>query len=202
MTGRRGFSLMEVLIVLSLLVLLSGSMFGFLWNLTRNRDRLISLGRDGQAGGVVIERIENDLFCGIAGSGGVAGVEGDTSRLKILTRGVWMPGEAEGQGARALGDLQGTELVFSGGVLRATRWVGGDGGGEAEVVSDRIADCRIRYFDGREWVETFDSQAAGRLPAAVEVSLWFGEGAASRPADRRRVVVVPDGPQAAWKEGS
>ncbi len=200
---RRGFTLMEVLIVLGLLVLLSGSMFGFLWNLSQNRDRLIAMGKDEQAGGVVIERIENDLLCGVASGGGVAGIEGDAARLRILTRGVWAPVEADGAvAATALGDLQGTELTFNGGTLKASRWIGSGGSGEAEVVSGRIAGCRFRYFDGREWKESFDSQAVGRLPAAVEVSLWFGDAVAGRAPDRRRVVTVPDGPQAAWKEGS
>jgi hypothetical protein len=190
---------MEVLIVMGLLLLLSGAMFGFLWNLTAGRDRLIAIGRDEQSGGVVIERVENDLLCGIAGGGGHAGIDGGATRLRMLTRGVW-PGADASAGGKSLGDLQGTELAFNGGSLTASSWVGAAGPGEAEVVSDRIAGCRFRYFDGREWQESFDSQASGRLPAAIEVSLWFGSPAAGRPADRRRVVSVPDGPQAAWKE--
>jgi hypothetical protein len=186
---------------MALLLHLSGAMFGFLWNLTASRDRLISMGRDEQAGGVVIERLENDLLCGIAGSGGAAGIEGGATRLKVLTRAVWPPRGDDGSApARGLGDLQGTELAFVGGSLTASRWVGARGPGEPEVVSDRIAGCRFRYFDGREWKESFDSGASGRLPAAIEVSLWFGSPPAGRAADRRRVVAVPDGPQAAWKE--
>lgn len=196
---RHGFTLVEVLIVLGLLALLSGSMFGFLWNLHRQRDRLIAMGEDEQAGGVVIERIENDIYCSIAGGRGGAGIQGSATSLRILTRGVWASAEAGGRPlGEALGDVQGTQLAFGGGVLSASRWTGAGGSGEAEVVSGRIAACRFRYFDGREWKESFDSQAAGRLPAAVEVCLWFGDAAPGRAPDRRRVIPIPDGPRAAW----
>lgn len=198
--ARRGFTLIEVLIVLGLLVMLSGALFGFLWNLTASRDRLIAMGRDEQAGSVVMERVENDLLCGIAGSGGVAGIDGSATRLRVLSRGVWsVSGLDAASGGAALADLQGTELSFSGATLSASRWAGASGSGEAEVVSDRIAGCRFRYFDGREWKENFDSKGMGRLPAAVEVSLWFGSGMQGRAPDRKRIVTVPDGPQAAWK---
>ncbi len=91
----------------------------------------------------------------------------------------------------------------------------------------------MRYVDGKEWKQSFDSVGAGALPVAVEVAVWFGapkadpgaakpatrggaveksedDGAArqetdaatvpSREPDRLRVIVVPDGPVASWKE--
>src|SRR5699024_8856954 len=105
-----------------------------------------------------------------------------------------------GESGKVLGEVQGTEIAFSGGAVRATRWTGASGSGDSEVVSGRFSGCEFRYFDGREWVEQFDSQSAGRLPAAVEVSLWFEGPSEGRTPDRRRVITVPDGPVAAWKE--
>ena len=41
---------------------------------------------------------------------------------------------------------------------------------------------RLRYLDERTWKSSFDSSAMGRLPAAIEVSIWFADGAEEEPA--------------------
>lgn len=198
---RSAFTLFEVLIVIGLLTLLSGSMFGLLWNLGATRDRLIEMGESEQAAGVILERIESDLICAVASAGDAAGVEGSATRVRILTRAAWLPRESgQGRGSAALADLQGTEVSFESGRLTASRWLGSAPAGEAEPVSGRITGCRFRYFDGREWAGSFDSMRAGALPVAIEASLWLVDAPAGRAPDRRRLMVIPDGPAAAWKE--
>ena len=172
---RRGFTLMEVLIALAVLTLLGGSMLGFLWDLLDRRDALIRASVDGQAGSAALDRIEMDAVCAFAGDAGVgAGIAGTATSLRFLSRGVAIPLAAGETGAA---DLQRSEYSFDAraGVLRARRWTGSTGETELEVVSDRVQRMRVRYFDGRGWAPSFDSLAAGGLPVAIEVALWFGE---------------------------
>jgi hypothetical protein len=109
-----------------------------------------------------------------------------------------------------LTDLQGCEISVAAGTLSARRLSQSPGG--LEVIAEGVERVRFRYFDGREWLEKFDSAATGELPVAIEASLWFGEAPAAsdppepeeapRAPDRTRVMVVPDGPVAAWKAGA
>jgi prepilin-type N-terminal cleavage/methylation domain-containing protein len=253
---RGAFTLMEVILAVALLALLSGAMCTFIWDLETRRRELAAAARDQQAGGVLVERLEGDLLAGLVGDPVVgAGVQGTATGVKLLTRGVAMLGGGGGRGSGATarggeaggartgagGDLIGAEYVFdeSGGVLKGRRWNAGLGAaaaGEFETISDRVERVRLRYFDGREWVESFNSLERGALPVAVEVAVWFrtgvkpkaaetgGAGASGlkvdatkplsaatdagmsvdavlplRDPDRLRVIVVPDGPSAAWK---
>lgn len=213
----RAFSLVEVLLALAISLLLGAAVLSLLLNLGRRRTTILSLAGEQQSTGVFLHRLEADLSAALAGDGAVgAGVKGTGTELSLLTRGVVLGGVVQGRGASVLGDLQGSRYVFDreGGVLKARRWTAGRGSGESgefEVVSSRIRRLRFRYFDGREWKSGFDSLAEGALPVAVECAVWTGTPASQTNAaaggerwgapDRLRVVVVPDGPSAAWKEG-
>ncbi len=230
MSRARAFTLMEVLLAVALVLLLSGAVYGFLWNLLGQRDRVAQTAAEAGTAGAIIERIEADLLGSLAGAAGKSGIAGTTSSLRLLSRGVAVPVD-DSERAGALGDLHGTEIVFDrvSGVVRARRWyAGGDGESEFEEIGRGVQRLRFRYFDGRRWVSAFDSAAEGRLPAAVEVAVWFGAllerpettaetertGAGDeermgeppptpdREPERVRVMVVPDGPTAAWREGS
>jgi hypothetical protein len=155
---------------------LLGAMIAFTWNLLDRRAALARGARDVQAGTALIEQIENDLLAGLVGDAGVgAGVKGTATTLRLLTRGVWL---GDAAGTATSGDLHGTEYAFDGaGRLSAHRWVqgldGGGGGGSFDVISDRVQRLRLRYFDGREWRDSFDSLETGGLPVAIEVAMWF-----------------------------
>lgn len=175
----RAFTLLEVILVLGIVAMLAGSIFGFMWNLLSYRDVLAREARQSQAGNSVIERIESDVLCGLAGDAGKgAGVAGSANRLKLLTRGVGIPADQDDRAAVA-GDLQASEYEFDAGtgVLKARRWnlTGKGQPPEFDVVSDHVQGLRLRYFDGKEWVESFDSLAGNGLPVAIEIAMWFGE---------------------------
>lgn len=228
---RRSFTLLEVLLALGLVVLLSGAVYGFLWNLLGQRDRMVQAGSEADAADVIVERLEADLFGSLAGAGGRAGISGDSSSIRVLSRGVALPTEGE---AGTPGDLLGTEITWDrfAGIVRARRWEGVEPGGEFEPIARGVQRLRLRYFDGRTWKPSFDSTS--RLPAAVEAAIWFGApperpetasdlapsavtdgdgGAAGsddrlgppptpdRHPDRVRVMVVPDAPESSWREG-
>jgi prepilin-type N-terminal cleavage/methylation domain-containing protein len=182
---RRGFTLLEVVLALSLAVLLLGASMTFLWELADRRSTLARGTRDLHAAVVLVERLEADLAAGLAGDDGIgAGIEGTETKLKLLTRGVWLaPAGANAgtpvAGGAGEGDLQASEYQFdpTAGRVSARRFVvkpgAPGGGGDMELVSDRVERLRFRYYDGRAWRTSFDSKAAGDLPVAIEVAVWF-----------------------------
>lgn len=74
-----------------------------------------------------------------------------------------------------MGDLQGAEYVFKGDRVSGTRWRGASREGDLgdDTIIEGVGLVRFRYFDQGQWVTRFDSAQAGRLPAAIEVSVWF-----------------------------
>jgi prepilin-type N-terminal cleavage/methylation domain-containing protein len=209
----RGFTLLEVLLALVLIAMLTSGIFGFMLNIVSRQDAVLESTRSIRAAGALFELLEADLACVVAGDGVLgAGLAGDDRQLRVMTRRVWAPLSAA-EGAAALGDLQVTAYSFSveEGVLRATRSpaeprvnVAG-GGGAGEPIAERIEALRFRYFDGRRWLESFDSLESAGLPAAVEVVVWFGRSAGvdvgegdehslpDRAPDRFRIISIPDG---------
>ena len=58
-----------------------------------------------------------------------------------------------------------------------------------------LGDLRLRYHNGQQWQDSFDSIEEGGLPTAVLVEAWLHEGImdaseADIPPDRRRVMTV------------
>jgi hypothetical protein len=210
-----GFTLFETLLALALVAMLASSIFAFLWNLSDRRAQLDRIAGEERVSGVLMDRIEADLLCGLAGEDGVgAGVKGTGTSLILLTRGVRLPtGE---QALRASSDLIACEYSFdpASGILKARRWEGGTSAPELEEVSGGLKRVRFRFYDGGAWQNSFDSLSQNGLPAAVEVALWFGETVkpdADKPApeeketsaaapDRIRTIIIADGPATPWKE--
>ncbi len=207
--GRAGFTLIEVMLALALIGLLASAMMSFLWSLS---DRQAWLGRavaQAQATDALFDRLEGDLLGAIAGDARLGGgFQGGAARLRLLSRGVDL---ADG----GAGDLQESVYHFLGESLSLSRRPlgvsGDDAAAEPYPLLSRLSRVRFRYFDGRTWKLDFDSAAAGRFPAAIEVCVWragrapavegaSGDGseAAWPEPDRSRVIVVPDGPEAAW----
>lgn len=213
----RAFTLMEVMVALTLIGLLSGAVMGFLWSLASRQGALARAAAEAQGIDTLLDRLEGDLLGGLAGDPRLgAGIDGSAVRLRLLTRGVDV-----GDGGAA--DLQEAVYSFSGGTLSLSRRPVGPGAGgiaaEQHALATGLSRVRFRYFDGRSWKPSFNSGAVRRLPAAIEIEVWRGgrapaaaaegasggEGAAATGAeaewpepDRSRVIIVPDGPEAAW----
>jgi hypothetical protein len=202
MTGRRAFTVMEVLLALGLGAMLAGAVTAFAWRIASSQRSLALAAADAQGADALLDRLESDLLGAIAGDARHgAGVRGSSTRLRVLTRGVDF---ADGGAA----DLQEAVYEFIGPMLWLARGPAGQPN-ERHALSSRALRARFRYFDGRSWSTAFDSATSGRLPAAVEVALWFEPLGPSAPPpdhwpepDRVRVLVIPDAPEAAWSARS
>jgi prepilin-type N-terminal cleavage/methylation domain-containing protein len=219
MSTRRGFSLLEMMLALALVAMLSGGIFGFLWNLMDRRDRLLAMTAEAQSAGALFELLEADISCAIAGDPvRGAGISGDSQSLRVLSRRVWAPVSLAERPAAA-GDLQRSEYTFDGGegVIRLRRQPEpspAGTSGSSDVLGRRVQAVRFRYFDGRMWVNEFDTLKRTDLPVAIELAVWFGAPAPAgadgdaaevpevpqRSPDRLRIIAVADGPTTTWKE--
>lgn len=203
MTRRSAFTVMEVMLALALGAMLAGAVMGFVWRMSSQQRAIALAASDSQGADALLDRLEADLLGAIAGDARRgAGVQGSATRLQVLTRGVDL-----GDGGAS--DLQRAVYEFIGPMMWLSRGPAEAGAGERHALSARALRARFRYFDGRAWVLSFDSKSAGRLPAAIEVALWFEPiGDPDAPAaplperwpepDRVRVMVIPDAPEAAW----
>ncbi|GEM_PF-690838 len=196
-----GFTLMETLVALALLLVLVGMVFAFGMNLTASRDRLSKHIRQSQAVRVFLDRLEQDLHTSLAADAGQGvGIVGDESSLRLLSRSVGSMGQTQGISI-AMRDLQRSEYRWNAGsrTLEASR-----GAVAAEsswsTIADDLGFVQWRYHNGSSWVNRFDSGSTKRLPVAVEVAIWFvppPQDPSASPPDERSMEDEPDDPLAA-----
>lgn len=176
---RRAFTLVEVLLAILLIMAISSAMFVFLWGLSARRDLMLTSTVVESAASVMLEELEASLASTfVVGGDGKPGVKGDSGRIAVLSRGV----NATGDDAD-LSDLQGCEFQFDvrTGVVRGKRLAG-----EFSELGGTFERVQFRYYDGREWLTSFDSAAKKTLPVAVEVRIWHG-----RPATEETTSEAP-----------
>jgi len=191
----RGFTLIEVLIAIALLIAVVGTSFTFMNNLLNSRQRLMDEAARQRSTTILIDRLEASLLTCIAGdSAHGAGIAGDDRSIAILTRGVAAHLAETGlRDPRVLGDLQRVEFRFvessqsiearstavsiarPSDTERGERADDEEGGVEEEPfwTLGSAAVVRFRFHDGSRWVDSYDSIQAGHLPSAVEVAIWF-----------------------------
>ncbi|MBL8851483.1 MAG: hypothetical protein JNG89_17500, partial [Planctomycetaceae bacterium] len=63
----------------------------------------------------------------------------------------------------------------------------------AKLIAPEIASLTFRYFDGQEWVDSWDSMAMDGLPLAIEVTLGYRDEAAEADLPTGLSSVVPIG---------
>ncbi|MHC4217414.1 MAG: type II secretion system protein GspJ [Planctomycetota bacterium] len=197
---RRAFSLLEVLVAIGLVILLFGSMFTFMYDTLSARGRALEHAGRQLAAVTLIERAELDLMSCIVGDRVYgAGVEGDNTSLRTLTRGLATHLAGRGTGDPVVfGDLQQVEYRFEEdrGRIEARRRPAGVRGPDRTPfapLGGTVYKVRFRYHDGSVWRDSYDSMAEGRLPEAVEIAVWFhpwpGE---QRPEEEDPALEIPE----------
>lgn len=58
------------------------------------------------------------------------------------------------------------------------------GGPRPESLAPEVVALRFRYFNGSNWLESWDSKTMNGLPRAVEITAIFVQGQTERPADQ------------------
>jgi prepilin-type N-terminal cleavage/methylation domain-containing protein len=176
---RRGFSLIELLVAIGLIIAMLGALFAFTWDVLATRQQIVAWTARQRSATVIIEHVERDLMTCVAGdTSDGAGVRGDNESLSVLARQVPAARAARrgrpGAGS-PLADIERTTYAFSGGALSVERGGVERGGADRqrEVLAGSIAKVRFRYHDGSSWKDSFDSLRADALPRAVEVAIWF-----------------------------
>lgn len=172
-----GFTLAEVLVAIALLLVLLGSVLAFASNVSASRERLAAGMAREQGLRAFFDRLEADLnVCVASEAVHGSGVVGGADSLSLLARGVAVSPllAPDATTAAALRDLQRAEYRWDDGgrVLEARRGAP-DGSDEWWPVLEGIARVRWRFHDGSRWSDSFESGAANRLPAAIEVAIWF-----------------------------
>lgn len=208
----RGFTLLEVIVAATLILALVAAMSHFLIDALRIRSRVSEEIERARAADALVSTVERALETTLVEDPSFgAGVVGDATSMRILRAGLasWRLGT--GDPARALEEIDVMSVRFD---AAAKRIAIGRGEMAESALPGAIDEVRFRYFDGAAWVTSFDSLSAGRLPVAVEISLWLRprrlvddsaerpefdepEGSADsteagRPPDRLRVVTIPD----------
>jgi prepilin-type N-terminal cleavage/methylation domain-containing protein len=187
----RAFTLVEVLVAIVLAGMIVGGLVNFVFGLVERRDRAAAMMKGELGASALFARLESDLSMTFARSqSGESGMVGTSTQLRVLSRRS-LPvviGVAGGDGID-----RGIEIRFdaSAGAIVA-RGISSEAG-DFEVMIAGVERCAIRYFagGGRAWVSEIDTGQAGAdgggtLPAAVEVSVWFGRAGGSGGGSRGR----------------
>jgi|GEM_PF-1684039 len=171
--GSHGFTLVEVLLSVVILLILAGSIG---WAVREMREKTIVLRRasdDLTVSTSVFELIDASMTSSVAldPTNGSAGIRGTGDSIEIVSRGVLADLDGD---AGAMSGLTRLRIQFDPDALQLR--IGrseASSSAEMQPVSQRIEQMRFRYHDGQQWADSFDSRGAGTLPVAVEVSIWF-----------------------------
>lgn len=201
---RRGFTILEVLIGLSLLIVLVAGAYGMLLQLHSRQQEIATLAARNTIGTTIIDSVERAMLTCVADGGADgAGVTVTDSTVRVVYREVSpdLPVSDGAFGGRARlamihhADRRTLEVTTTRGSRSSTTTIA------------NIERVRFRAHDGEDWTSEFDSRAAKRLPSAVEVAVWFarpgggtgiekdaGESETRewREPDRLRVIAVFD----------
>ena len=165
----RGFTLLEALIAVGMLMLLLGALAMFVEDLTRTRQFSARTAAQTRSADALYSVLEAALQTAVVDGGPLgSGVTGTDRSVRVLSsRTDAGSGSVRELARAAFAALSATEIGESSGNITVTR------GGASSVLPATVRAMRVRYWVEGEWADSFDSLSAGSLPQAVEVALWF-----------------------------
>lgn len=195
MRFRRALTLFEVLIALVLLFIFLFSFFNFL-NGVRNGSEKISeeIKREDFIDAMFnsLERSIQTTYCHDPKFG--SGVFGDRLSIFILSYGI-MPRNFMRSKDKSFRETFRTSIRYDeqSQSLFFQRALVDNKSANGAASSFKCAGIQFRYFVDSEWKFSFDSSYYGRLPNAIECSLWLEGTEGSVAADRQRVFSLIEG---------
>ena len=186
--SRRGFTLLEVMLALVILMALLAVMSQFTWSLGQGQQRALDRLDRQAAIDAIIDRVSLALDTGTASVQGDAGFRGDSTSLHMFLS----QDRPDSSHAKGLGAQRAIDIEFD----QQKHAVQVSGG---EMLP--LGDLQLRFYNGEQWQDSFDSVEEGGLPTAVLVEAWLHGGLADAseadiPPDRRRVMTVVG----AWRQ--
>ncbi|MEW6358159.1 MAG: type II secretion system protein GspJ [Planctomycetota bacterium] len=189
---RRGFTLLEVLLTLVLLVLVLGVLHACLGAILASTEHGRAVARTALEGRNLLALIESDMRGAVLVPPKPVG-EKDQDKKSVAEQdpnafvgaagavrfATSSPRLGEGDDAPRVVRLIEYSLKPIGKdrfvLARASRSLDA-AAGEAWDVTDRVRTLNLQFTDGKKWVDAWDSQAAGCLPRAVRINLALSVG--------------------------
>ena len=163
----RGFTLIEILLAVAIIGIIVAVVYGSVWTVTQTVGDVRERMELSQTARGVLWKITNEISNAFSGEEtyftGTIRKPGsvDENRLSFNST-------VEGFGQEQK-DIRKIEYYLSRGVLyRAVD-------GVIFPVVENVDSFSLRYFDGTEWKESWDSKLRGKLPKMVEINLELGE---------------------------
>ena len=183
---RRAFTLLEMLVAMALMSVIAGSLYAALRVGFRARDSAVAAVKPVRAAELAVELLRKDVESALPPTGILAGgflgqdatdSAGRDADTLLLHSCAHVPAPAQ----RAC-DVRMVELALetpsNGGAPALVRRVTTNllavetVEPAQEVLCRGVSEFNVRYFDGSDWAESWDSSARGdALPAAVEITL-------------------------------
>jgi len=210
MKGRpdRAFTLLEMLVATTMVVVLAGSLYASLYTAFKARRTALSACEEVRKVNAAMEIIQADLLSAVIPNGvlasefmGQSGQGNIDPELALLS---FYASTTDVQAGPGVGDVKRVEYSIENSpdlremvlVRRVTAnlLAPQDTGGRAEVVCRGVRAMVMRYFDGQTWQEEWDSTAQeNTLPTAVEVTLVLDSPSRPNGLTACRIVLVPCG---------
>jgi prepilin-type N-terminal cleavage/methylation domain-containing protein len=169
--SRRGFTLLEVLIVVGITGVLVSSLGLFVSQIASTREFVRTRAERDAAITTIFDALENSLATSVARAhDGGPGISGDGLSIEVSFDGTTVQRAMGGVPERVLqpADRVGISFDSSSGHFSIKR-----DGTSPSTLAGPIFAARFRFFDGELWHDEWDSLAMNGLPAAVECSTWF-----------------------------
>lgn len=167
---RRGFTLLEALICVGMLVLLLGALALFVEDLATTRQMSARTAAQTRSADALFNALEVALQTAVVDGGSLgAGISGTDRSIRVLSsRTDAGSGSVSQLLDAAFTPLSATQVDEIAGTVTLGR------SGVSSQLPAAVRALRIRFWTDAGWSDSFDSLREGTLPAAVEVALWFG----------------------------
>lgn len=207
---RRGFTLLEMLVALAMMSVLAASLYASLHIGFRARERAEAALEPVRAVGLAMELLRRDIASALPPTGVLAGAMLGEDRTADLSRGdtdSLVFHTASGDADEHVCDVRKVEFAVT---------ESDDGAGpyalvrrvttnllapeapapDEEVLCRSVRAFNLRYFDGADWLDSWDSSQQGNaLPVAVEVTVvvgrWHTTGDEATDYEQVRVFASP-----------